>query len=97
MSSLLSSTHQHWREMMTNCSVSEEFSLANTEQDNQCSISLEEARLEVESQAEHNDTPAAEPAWVNTWSFVEVESSARGLQSVLLLTTSIVCLAVLLV
>ena len=92
---LLSSTHQHWLEMMTNCSVSEEFSLTNTEQDNQCSITLKEARLEVESQAEHNDTAAAEPAWINTWSFVDVESSARGLQSVLLCTTIISCLALM--
>ena len=92
---LLSSTHQHWLEMMTNCSVSEEFSLANTKQNNQCSITLEEARLEVESQPQHNDTAASEPAWINTWSFVDVESSARGLQSVLLCTTIISCLAVM--
>ena len=80
---------------MTNCSVSEEFSLANTEQDNQCSITLEEARLEVESQPQHNDTAASEPAWINTWSFVDVESSARGLQSVVLCTTIISCLALM--
>ena len=92
---LLSFTHQHWLEMMTNCSVSEEFSLANTEQNNNCSITREEARLEVESQPQHNDTEAAEPAWINTWSFVDVESSARGLQSVLLCTTVISCLALI--
>ena len=90
----LSSTHQHWLDMMANCSVSEEFSLANTEQDNQCSISLEEARQEVESQAEHNDTEAAQPAWINTWSYVDVESGVEGLQSAVLYTTLISCLTV---
>ena len=84
--------------MMTNCSVSEEFSLANTEQDNECSITREEARLEVESQPEHNETAAPEPAWIHTWSFVDGESSGRGLQSPVLLTiTTISCLALLVV
>ena len=94
---LLSSTHQHWQEMMTNCSVSEEFSLANTEQDNDCSITREEARLEVESQPEHNNTAAPQPAWIHTWSFVDVESSAWSLQSPVLLTATISCLALLVV
>ena len=92
----LSSTHQHWLDMMANCSVSGEFSLANTKQDNQCSISLEEARQEVESQAEHNDTEAAQPAWINTWSYVDVESGVERLQSAVLYTTLISCLTVVL-
>lgn len=93
---LPSSTHQHWLDMMANCSVSEEFSLANTEQENLCSISPEEARQEVEAQAKHNDTAASRPAWVNSWSYVDEESSASGLQSLLLSTTIIIsCLAIM--
>ena len=81
-------THDHWKDMMSNCSaVSEEFSTVNTRQDNECSISQEEARSEVESQATHNSTAAPQPAGVDTWSYVQSDSSSGSeVRSVLIYT-----------
>ena len=69
---------------MVNCSVSEEFSTENTEQNNNCSMSLADARLEVESQAQYNDTAAPQPDSVNTWSFLQTSASQTHSVSVLI-------------
>ena len=60
--------------MMRNCSVSEEFSTANTGQGNQCSLSESEAREEVERQAPHYDTEADTPGHLQTWNYVSSDS-----------------------
>ena len=73
---MFSFTHDHWLEMMTDCSgVPKEFSTASTEQDNECRLTEEEARGEVESQPPHNSTAASPPGSVDTWSYVESEHS----------------------
>ena len=73
---MFSFTHDHWLEMMTDCSgVPKEFSTASTEQDNECRLTEEEARGEVESQPPHNSTAASPPGEVDTWSYVESEHS----------------------
>ena len=68
-------THDHWLGMMANCSLSEEFSAANTQQDNECSLTVEEAMKEVESQAPHNSTEASHPGDVDSWSYVKTDNS----------------------
>ena len=65
--------------MIQNCSISgrevERISLTNTQLSTLCSISQQEARKEVELQAEHESPPAERPEDVDRWSFVSVSTS----------------------
>ena len=67
-------THQHWRDLVQNCSISGlevgRLSRTNTQLNTACSISQEEAREEVELQADHQTPPARRPQDVDRWSFV---------------------------
>ena len=89
---LFSFTHDHWLEMMANCSMSGEFSTANTEQDNPCSLTLDEAMQEVESQPPYNPSAASPPGDVDSWSYVKTDHSGvlRPSQSLLLLLSLLI-------
>ena len=76
-------THQHWREMIQNCSVTGlevgRISATNTQLSTLCTITQEEARKEVELQADHESQPAERPKDVDRWSFVSASTSGEGL------------------
>ena len=67
-------THEHWKDMMNNCSISKDFSTVNTLQGKMCSISQEEAKQEIDSQPPFNPNPAPFPPDVDTWSYVQRNS-----------------------
>lgn len=82
-------THEMWKEMINNCSISGEnvgsFNTANTLQQTQCSITKETAMKEVETQAPHDPHPAGTPARIDVWSFVD--SGAKDNKSILMMVT----------
>ena len=103
------STHEEWQLLIHNCSIStgdQLYSAANTRQGTQCSITQEEAsmevthddiyntlytRVQVAAQPEHDPVPAPRPWAVDTWYYVEHGDSSSGQQ---LAVSSLVVLVV---
>ena len=108
------STHEEWKLLIHNCSISTGdllYSAANTRQGTQCSISQEEAsmevnhediyttlytRVQVAAQPEHDPVPAPRPWAVDTWYYVEHVSSSSQQLPVSLVAEAVVVLAVVL-
>ena len=108
------STHEEWQLLIHNCSIStgdQLYSAANTRQNTQCSISQEEAsmevtcdciyntlytRVQVAAQPEHDPVPAPRPWAVDTWYYVEHGDSSSGQQLAVSSLVMVLVVAVLL-
>jgi len=80
-------THQAWREMIGNCSISGEkvgsFNTGNSLQATTCSVSITKAKEEVDSMPVFDPQEAELPQGVDEWSFLPSSSASLATLSLL--------------